>query len=214
MFKHKSHDDWSFEPSKKSIIDVSLCITHCTKYLTKKFSVEDRTQLTTTAKSCISDGQLKTLLSTIHQTPIIFYLSCLFFEWEIHEDGNGATTKKGDKDMSKVYIQTESMYILYDEFPLFLMLVCTKKSVMHMHIFIANKLMRNSKVRSNYWILFQSTDSTNNINKCTWFWNFQYNIFIYFEFLKEKIIMILYVIRFFLSSSPTLSNVFFFYFLT
>ena len=136
------------------------------KIFDKKSSVEDRTQLTTTAKSCIPDGQLKTLLSTIHQTPIIFYLSCLFFEWEIHEDGNGATTKKGDKDMSKVYIQTESMYILYDEFPLFLMLVCTKKSVMHMHIFIANKLMRNSKLRSNYWILFQSTDSTKNINKC------------------------------------------------
>ena len=134
------------------------------KIFDKKTSVEDRTQLTTTAKSCISDGQLKTLLSTIHQTPIIFYLSCLFFEWEIHEDGNGATTKKGDKDMSKFYIQTESMYIRYDEFPLFLMLVCTKKSVMHMHIFIANKLMRNSKVRSNYWILFQSTARTNTTN--------------------------------------------------
>ena len=156
---------WTFQ---NSIIDVSLCITHCTKYLTKKTSVEDRTQLTTTAKSCIADGQLKTLLSTFHQTPIIFYLSCLFFEWEIHEDGNGATTKKGDKDMSKVYIQTESMYILYDEFPLFLMLVCTKKSVMHMHIFIANKLMRNSKVRSNYCILFQCTARTNTKNTCTW----------------------------------------------
>ena len=167
MFKHKSHDDWSFEPSKR-VLSTFLCASRSTKYLTKKFSVEDRTQLTTTAKSCIADGQLKTLLSTIHQTPIIFYLSCLFFEWEIHEDGNRATTKKGDKDMSKVYIQTESMYILYDEFPLFLMLVCTKKSVMHMHIFIANKLMRNSKLRSNYWIFFQSTNSTNNINKCTW----------------------------------------------
>ena len=94
---------WTFQ---KSIIDVSLCITQY-KIFDKKTSVEDRTQLTTTAKSCIADGQLKTLLSTIHQTPIIFYLSCLFFEWEIHEDGNGATTKKGDKDMSKVYIQTK-----------------------------------------------------------------------------------------------------------
>ena len=177
---------WTFQ---KSIIDVSLCITQY-KIFDKKTSVEDRTQLTTTAKSCIPDGQLKTLLSTIHQTPIIFYLSCLFFEWEIHEDGNRATTKKGDKDMSKVYIQTESMYILYDEFPLFLMLVCTKKSVMHMHIFIANKLMRNSKLRSNYWISFQSTDSTNNINKCTWttsvlkFW-IQY-LYIFWVFEKEN----------------------------
>ena len=189
MFKHKSHDDWSFEPSKR-VLSTFLCASRTVqKYLTKKFSVEDRTQLTTTAKSCIADGQLKTLLSTIHQTPIIFYLSCLFFEWEIHEDGNRATTKKGDKDMSKVYIQTESMYILYDEFPLFLMLVCTKKSVMHMHIFIANKLMRNSKVRSNYWILFQSTARTNTTNKCTW--NFEYNIFIYFEFFNMKIINII-----------------------
>ena len=69
--------------------------------------------------------------------------------------------------MSKVYIQTESMYILYDEFPLFLMLVCTKKSVMQMHIFIANKLMRNSKLRSNYWILFHSTDRTNTKTNAT-----------------------------------------------
>ena len=168
---------WTFQ---KSIIDVSLCITHCTKIFDKKTSVEDRTQLTTTAKSCIADGQLKTLLSTIHQTPIIFYLSCLFFEWEIHEDGNGATTKKGDKDMSKVYIQTESMYILYDEFPLFLMLVCTKKSVMHMHIFIANKLMRNSKLRSNYWILFQSTARTNTTSVLK-FWIQYFYIFWVFE---------------------------------
>ena len=149
------------------------------KIFDKKTSVEDRTQLTTTAKSCIADGQLKTLLSTIHQTPIIFYLSCLFFEWEIHEDGNGATTKKGDKDMSKVYIQTESMYILYDEFPLFLMLVCTKKSVMHMHIFIANKLMRNSKLRSNYWILFQSTNRTKNNCTCNECFEILNTIFLY-----------------------------------
>ena len=32
------------------------------KIFDKKTSVEDRTQLTTTAKSCIADGQLKTLL--------------------------------------------------------------------------------------------------------------------------------------------------------
>ena len=73
----------------------------------------------------------------------------------------GQLQKKGDKDMSKVYIQTESMYVLYDVLPLFLMLVCTKKSVMHMHIFIANKLMRNFKLRSNYWILFHSTARNN-----------------------------------------------------
>ena len=176
---------WTFQ---KSIIDVSLCITQY-KIFDKKTSVEDGTQLTTTAKSCIPDGQLKTLLSTIHQTPIIFYLSCLFFEWEIHEDGNGATTKKGDKDMLKVYIQTESMYILYDEFPLFLILVCTKKSVMHMHIFIANKLMRNSKLRSNYWILFQSTARTNTSNKCNE----------YFEILNT---ILLYILSFWMRKLP------------
>ena len=93
-------DIYSPPTFQKSIIDVSLCITQY-KIFDKKTSVEDRTQLTTTAKSCIADGQLKTLLSTIHQTPIIFYLSCLFFEWEIHEDGNGATTKREIKTCQK-----------------------------------------------------------------------------------------------------------------